>query len=283
MTSMSKELLVAVFCFLWGACTWSDTSSSERYRDGEMNHLAAVEEEQNNKWIVPNLDSIAVLSGLDSNMEVFPYNCCADFSYSFTFDPSEENVTIKSSGSLCGFALDYYIILHDEKGVYSPDSFYYGDVTFEYLKSFFVIDSIRLELIPDIVFANAFSEVVSPSFREVQPSLIWHGIDTYGGRCFKVGRRYFFVVQGLNLYCNGTACTSNQIFVIQLADGEASIDVFYLDTFYPYGFETFFLYDKNCDSIPEVLIPAVEQPSGVKDFEWYELRPDGARKISIFD
>lgn len=264
---MVAHILIA---FIFGGCTnnfsnekpvrlieIADTSSLQLYDDPKAN-LA---------------DSASLITELYKEKNIIPAEEYSDFSYSVSFDEVKKLITVKSSNIMAGYKVEYFIELKDTAGIYSKDEFSMFDDSYKYLRSYFRINGEKVELSKKGL-ANLPNE-------KPAPSLLWYGKDFgISGKYHKIGGREFFLLRGLDLYCNGRQCTGYQVFAIQKRKTQIKASSLYFSGLYPYDFENTFLFDEDRDGNPEMFVPQnISELRDIGDFDKFELKFFGPVKI----
>ena len=256
---MIIQVFIAVFL---GGCT-SSLPNEQAAKSIETADTFSLQ--QNDYREVNLVDSTQLITELYKGKEIIPSEGYSDFSYSVSFDEGKKLVTVKSSNTVGGNKVEYFIELKDTAGIYSKDEFSTFDDSYKYVRSYFRVNGKRVE-VSKTGLANLPNE-------KPAPSLLWYEKDFgISGKYHKIGKKEFFLLRGLDLYCNGRQCTSYQVFVIQKKKRKIKANTFYFSGLYPYDFENTFLFDEDGDGNPEMFVPKdIGELRDTGDFEKFEL------------
>ena len=220
---------------------------------------------------IPYQDSTKLISSLYENKQVFPvHSTFSDFSYNASYFKLKKEIHIKSSKSINHKKISYTIIFNDEEGNFNDSDYSPSDESFKYLDSYFSMED------KTVTLKNKLP--TNRPNQKVDPALIWYGVDFgISGKYYQINNRGYYLIRGLDLYCNGRQCNRCQLFIIRENDGNLLVDAFTLQELFPYTFESIFLFDSNSDQNPEIYITkeGVEQLSSTQDFIKFEITPSG--------
>lgn len=210
------------------------------------------------------VDSVKLLTSLYKDVKVIPSKTFADFSYDLLYDDHAREVTVKSSKNVEETMIEYFIVFKFLGNDFDRSTFSTSDdAVCQYVTSYFKVDndSINLE-----------RSLRNNQKEKVAPSLLWYGKD-FGitGRCYKFKGKQYFLLRGLDLYCNGHHCTAYQLFAIEKYKSHSKVEVFESAAVYPYDFENTFLFDKHGDGYPDIYLPKQDPVESEADFELLTL------------
>ena len=111
--------------------------------------------------------------------------------------------------------------------------------------------------------------------RKVYPSGTWHwSIEGSAVKYCKIANKDFYLINGADLYCNGTHCTSYQVYVIAKEGDAVSVNALYFNGIFPYTFENTHFLDIQSDGNPEIFVLKrnVINIKGLDDFDIYTAK-----------
>ena len=265
-------MMVPVFlAVVLGACTGSLPEGQVAHQASKIKELEKLPE--TGKEDAALIDSAQLITGLYEGKTVIPSKDYSGFSYSFDFEERENMVRIRSVDTIAEYKVEYLIVLKDTAGGYSESEFSAFDDSYEFVESYFRVDGKRVDF-SEQFFLNLAEE-------QLTPALIWYDNDFgISSKYYSVNGKDYFLIRGLDLYCNGRQCTGYQIFVIRKSGEELKASAFYFSGLYPYDFENTFLFDQDRDGIPEMFVPKdVDELGGTSDFDIYELEFSRPAKV----
>ena len=163
------------------------------------------------------------------------------------FNKIKKEIKIVSNGNIGGHHLVYDLYLFDKnnickKGKYIPG----GD--YDHLNSTITVDDFGVSLMNRKMFSGEYSS---------DPLILWHGDSSYQTiKYYKFESKEIYLIQGLNYFCNGVHCSSYEVLILQIdEDNTVSIRSVFYPGYLNLRFEDVFLFDKDNDGKPEILIP----------------------------
>ena len=195
------------------------------------------------------------------------------FSYEPEFIRGKEIIKIVSRSRVNGQDIEYTIEVRNKDSNLNINKFnFINEQSYEYLNSKIRIGRVSIDI--------TNSHFVNDSSR-VQPAGLWHGsIDSSALKYYRYNNRDYYLLNGANLYCNGTHCNSFQVYLLVKNKNNLKINSIYFQGLPPYEFENIHLVDIYKDGYPEIYIPKgdVAEIKGIKDFDIYTIDSSGELK-----
>ena len=209
-------------------------------------------------------DSSKLIALLYRDLTKFPFKAYSDFSYEVSYNVENKLITIKSSNTIEGNEIDYFILFKDTANVYVREEYSYTDYSYKYIKSYFSINGQEVDLTK--------INISDLENQKTEPSLLWYGKDFgISAKFYKIEEKEYFLIRGLNLYCNGNHCSSYQMFLLQKDNNRVKASTYYFSGLYPYDFENTFLFNNN-EGKPKFFLPKeVDELKTIEDFELIEV------------
>lgn len=266
MTVFNKKYFIItliLFSISLDSCTENNFTNQNDNQSDKLQNISNTEATTTKEFTL--VDSSKLITNLYKDRNIISSKDYSNFTYSVNFDKKESIIQIKSTNTLGGYKVNYFIILKDTLGIYSENQFSTFDDSYKYIKSYFEIDGKKLDL-TNVELSNLTGE-------KVVPSLLWY--DQHFGisaKYYNVKDKEYFLIQGLDLYCNGSQCTDYQVFIINKSKEDFQTNAFYFSGLYPYTFENTFLFDEDKDGNFEFFVPKdVKKLDKITDFNIYEL------------
>jgi len=259
-SDMKNFVIIFIVCSCMFGCENKTTTSKERIST-QLIHANLVDNE---------LDSIELDSILYFGKKRIPEITGGKFSYNLNYYPNDSTISITSKSKIAGNELEYNVFLHYNGKDFVENQFHiYDEEKFRYFKSTLSINQKTINL-TEVYFANL------PK-RKVYPAGMWHwSIESSAVKYYKIANKEFFLINGADLYCNGSHCTSYQVYVIAKEDDLFSVNALYFKGLFPYTFENTHFLDIESDGNPEIFVPksGIKSIKGLDDFDIYTVNED---------
>ncbi|MEO1262599.1 MAG: hypothetical protein AAFZ15_27585 [Bacteroidota bacterium] len=201
-----------------------------------------------------------------NNLIIAPSIEYSSFDFNHSIDEEKRVITIESWGKISDVTIKYSILLKDNNGIYKPDGFVpSGD--YEYMGSHFEIDGDKID------FTNQY--LSNKDNQIVQPAILWYNSDFDTAlKYYKLGNKEVFLINGINFYCNGSHCSSYQVFILLRNGVKSSGKAVYYQGNHLLSFENTHLFKNNeGESYGIYLLKDVNEINDETDFELFTINP----------
>lgn len=266
----SREILL-VACYLF----WTCSSSPKNNYGGEQNSIS-----HENYADTPTIDSKTLDSLLYREKFRLEELKKGKFSYATSYNRKRHTASIASRTKVGKNRVEYNIYFETPLNNFDLDNAdFFNDTSFTYLSSEIRIDKRKTDL-TNLTFVNDSSSKVFPAGP-------WHwSVEESGLKYYSYKGKEYYLINGANLYCNGTHCNSFQIYLVIIDNVSIKAFAFFLDGVLPYTFDEVHLIDSDADGNPEIYIPKrdIRKIEGISDFQLYEVdnsQSSGLRPIAL--
>lgn len=255
------KYLISIIILILTGCSNSPTNSQNDKVEEEKPSMAEIILPKDNLF---NFDSVLYNENLLQEISK------GRMTYDLEFDESKSILSIKSSSIIEEIELVYQIEYEFEKNKFESDGFnFFKEGIDGYLNSSIGVNGWKTDL-TNVHFANDKTEKISPAGP-------WHGsIEESALKYYQIKDSEIFLLNGVNLFCNGRYCTSYQVFIVVKMENSLSSYALYFDGKF-YSFDDIRLVDIEKDGIAEIFVPKDEsgEINSIADFDIYSITERG--------
>jgi hypothetical protein len=216
------------------------------------------------------LDSLELFNLLYSDKKILPsYTNFEPFDLSTKL--SNDTIKFSSTATIKDIPIIYDLYV---KSSLSKEEFkWYNEDQYENIGASFMVDR-TLTDISDIKFLNIN--------KQIYPAGLWHwSVEDVGSiKMSEYNNKIYILLNGVDLFCNGAACSSYQLYAIVFdkVTKQIKFNAILTDGIYPYLFSSIHLFESEDSSkLPEFYILKDEKTDifGIEDFNIFGFKENG--------
>ncbi len=193
------------------------------------------------------------------------------FSYNLSYNIQSKVITAIAKNEVKNHQIRYDINLQYNYDSFVGDKFhFYDEASYLYINSKFEINKKQIDL-RGVSFINEED-------RKLFPAGIWMNFE--GEPTIKYYKYYgkeYLLLNGQDLFCNGSHCSSFQLYIIVINGDEIQVNPFLLSGVWPYLYTNIKLVDLEKDGLPDIYILKSEKAEirSINDFDIYGINEIG--------